>query len=189
MRIKAWLKVPFIAVALLAAGSIALFYSDWFQKKYLYPLPYEGLIYRNAMQQDVSPYLVAGVILAESKFIHQARSPKGATGLMQVMPETAQWIAEQMNDGEYSSEDLNDPQINIRLGTWYLASLKKEFSANEVLMLAAYNGGRGNVKQWMNKYGWDMEFADTKQIPFQETRDYVGKVLKYKKRYQELYGR
>ena len=93
MRIKAWLKVPFIAVALLAAGSIALFYSDWFQKKYVYPLPYEGLIYQNAMEQDVSPYLVAGVILAESKFIHHARSPKGASGLMQVMPETARWIA------------------------------------------------------------------------------------------------
>jgi len=70
-----------------------------------------------------------------------------------------------------------------------LSSLRKEFSSNEVLMLAAYNGGRGNVKQWMNKYGWTMQFDGIQQIPFRETREYVGKVLHNKQRYEELYGR
>ena len=189
MRTWAWLKVLIISLALLAVGSYALFCSDWFQKKVVYPLPYEALVYRYALDNDINPYLVAGVILAESKYVPQARSPKGATGLMQIMPETALWIAQQMDDEEFTIDDLSDPQTNIRLGTWYLASLKKEFSSNEMLMLAAYNGGRGNVKQWMKKYGWDMEFADQRQIPFHETKDYVGKVLRNKQRYQELYGR
>lgn len=189
MRIWAWLKVLGIAMAFLAIGGYTLLSSDWFQKKFLYPLPYEALIYRYSLENDISPYLVAGVILAESKFDAKARSPKGATGLMQIMPETAKWIAEQINDEDFSVENLSDPQVNIRLGTWYLASLKREFSSNEVLMLAAYNGGRGNVKQWMNKYNWDMEFGDTKQIPFRETREYVSKVFRNKERYRELYGR
>ena len=185
----AWLKVPVIAVALLAIGSVTLFYSNWFQKKVFYPMPYEGLIYKHAAANDISPFLVAGVIRAESKFAHRARSPKGATGLMQVMPDTAEWIAQQMGDPSNAFLDLEEPEVNIRLGTWYLASLKKEFVSNEVLMLAAYNGGPGNVRQWITKYDWDDEFADVAQIPFRETRDYVGKVQKFQKRYQELYGR
>lgn len=189
MRIWAWLKVPATVVVLLTIGSITLFYSDWFQKKYIYPLPYQGLIYQHAAANDISPFLVAGVIKAESKFLHRARSPKGATGLMQVMPDTAQWITRQMDGNLPIPVDLEEPEVNIRLGTWYLASLKKEFDANEVLMLAAYNGGPGNVRQWIAQYDWDDEFSDVAQIPFRETRDYVGKVQRYKKRYQELYGR
>ena len=108
---------------------------------------------------------------------------------MQVMPDTAEWIAQQMGDPSNAFLDLEEPEVNIRLGTWYLASLKKEFVSNEVLMLAAYNGGPGNVRQWITKYDWDDEFADVAQIPFRETRDYVGKVQKFQKRYQELYGR
>ena len=163
--------------------------SAWFEENYRFPFPYRPLVETYAASRELDPMLVAAVIQAESKFKPQAVSNQGARGLMQMMPETAQWVARNIGEEAFFEEHLNEPEISIRFGTWYLASLKKEFSANEVLMLAAYNGGRGNVKQWMNKYGWDMEFADTKQIPFQETRDYVGKVLKYKKRYQELYGR
>ena len=146
-------------------------------------------MYQYAIENNISPYLVAGVILAESKFNPQARSPKGATGLMQIMPETGQWIVSQIENEYESVGDLTDPETNIQLGTWYLSSLKKEFSGNEVLILAAYNGGRGNVKQWMNKYGWTQQFDGIEQIPFKETREYVGKVLRNKQRYEELYGR
>lgn len=189
MRIWAWLKVIFISLALLASGGYTIYSTDWFQKKFVYPLPYEDVIYRYALENDLNPYLIAGVIKAESKFIPQARSPKGASGLMQLMPETAQWIAGQMEITDFKQADLNDPDTNIRLGSWYLASLEKEFHGNEVLMLAAYNGGRGNVRQWMRQNNWGMDFQDASQIPFRETREYVGKVLRNKKRYQELYGR
>ncbi len=146
-------------------------------------------MYQYALENNISPYLVAGVILAESKFNPKAKSPKGATGLMQIMPETGQWIVSQIENEYEQVGDLTDPETNIQLGTWYLTSLRKEFSSNEVLMLAAYNGGRGNVKQWMNKYGWTMQFDEIQQIPFRETREYVGKVLHNKQRYEELYGR
>lgn len=189
MRIRTWLKVLIIGLLLSVTGIYAVFNSDWFQKKYVYPFLYQEAIYTYALERDLDPYLIAGVIRTESKFISEARSPKGALGLMQIMPETGRWIAEQTNHKEFSAADLTDPDINIRFGSWYLASLKKEFAGNEVLILAAYNGGRGNVKQWMQRYGWSNDFVEIDQIPFKETKEYVEKVLYNKKRYQALYGR
>lgn len=189
MRIWVWPKTLVIYVVLVLFGGYAVFASDWFQKKIIYPWPYESLVHRYAVEYDVSPYLVAGVILAESKFLTQARSPKGALGLMQIMPETAVWIAGQLHEEECNPASLHDPQTNLQLGTWYLAYLNKEFGANETLVLAAYNGGPGNVRQWINRYGWAADFADVRQIPFAETREYVTKVRKNKHHYEQLYGR
>jgi soluble lytic murein transglycosylase len=183
------MKILVIGLIFIFAGAYAGFQSDWFQKKYLYPYPYRDLVYYYALERELDPLLVASVIRTESKFIPQARSPKGAVGLMQLMPETAQWIASQIEYPDFKLSDLEDPEVNIRFGTWYLQSLKKEFKGNEILMLAAYNGGRGNVKQWMQRYGWGMDFRDIDQIPFRETKEYVGKVLHSKQRYQDLYGR
>lgn len=170
----------------IAAG--CLINSNSFQKTYFYPLPYRASVAQYARANNLNPNLVAGVILAESKFVPQAKSPLGAIGLMQIMPQTANWIAEQTGEKEFKTTHLNDPEVNMRLGTWYLASLKQEFNSNEVLMLAAYNSGRGNVKQWMQEYKWDMAFNEPDKIPFPETRDYVKKVLKNKEHYQKLYN-
>nr|WP_236614604.1 lytic transglycosylase domain-containing protein [Sporomusa ovata] len=188
LRIRTWLKVLIIGL-LTAIGVYAVFTSDWFQKKYMYPFLYQEAVYTYALERELDPFLVTGVIRTESKFISEARSPKGALGLMQIMPETGRWIAEQLGETEYMTADLIDPDLNIRFGSWYLASLKKEFGGNEVLILAAYNGGRGNVKQWIERYGWSKDFDDIQQIPFKETREYVEKVMFSKKRYIELYGR
>ena len=108
-------------------------------------------------------------------------------GLMQLMTDTAMWIASQIHDDSFTLDKLYDPKTNIRYGTWYLASLKREFKGNEVLMLAAYNAGRGNVKQWMEKYNWGFDFSDHEKIPFDETRGYVAKVLQNKQAYLTLY--
>lgn len=189
MHIWTWLKVLMIGLVVITTGIYAVFASDWFQKKYMYPLLYQEAIYTYALERELDPFLVAGVIRTESKFINEARSPKGALGLMQIMPDTGRWIAEQLGETEFATADLTDPDINIRFGSWYLASLKKEFGSNEVLILAAYNGGRGNVKQWIERYGWNSEFNDIQQIPFKETREYVEKVTASKKNYQKLYGR
>lgn len=183
-----WMKVLGLCLLLLIVSIYIGYNSDWFQKKFIYPFPYQELVFKYAARNQLDPYLVAAVIRTESKFVSTARSPKGATGLMQMMPETAKWVAEQNELHNFTLEALEDPEISIKLGTWYLASLKKEFNNNEVLVLAAYNGGRGNVKQWMRQYGWDMLFRDINQIPFQETREYVGKVLRSKQRYRELYA-
>lgn len=190
MHIFGRMKVSISIILLVVVAIYGVYTSDWFQKKYLYPFPYSEIVYRCALEKDIDPFLVAAVIRTESKFDPQARSPKGALGLMQMMPETAKWVAEQMDfPTDFDISHLENPEVNIRMGTWYLSSLEKEFKGNEVLILAAYNGGRGNVKQWMGKYDWPMSFNDATKIPFLETREYVNKVLHSKKRYQELYGR
>ena len=107
---------------------------------------------------------------------------------MQLRPETAVWIAGQLDDTQFSVSSLQEPWCNIRYGTWYLGSLQEEFRGNEVLMLAAYNAGRGNVLEWMEKYGWDYDFQDVDAIPFRETEEYVRSVLKNKAKYYQLSG-
>lgn len=189
LRFKTLLSVLALLLALAAAAGFHIYNSDWFQKKYLYPFPYRDKVFANAAANEVEPFLVAAVIRTESKFVAAARSPKGAMGLMQMMPETGQWVAEQLGEGGFAAEMLYDPDVSIRFGTWYLASLQKEFRDNEVLVLAAYNGGRGNVKQWMRQFGWEQNFRDIEQIPYRETREYVKKVLHAKERYRDLYGR
>lgn len=188
-RLLAWLKRVIVLIAVMCSAGYFVYNTDWFQKSYVYPFPYQDVVYRYALEHNISPYLIAAVIRTESKFNPYARSPKGATGLMQLMPETAAWIATQVEYPQFDIKVMTDPDTNIRFGTWYLSSLKREFGDNEVLFLAAYNGGRGNVAQWMSKYGWSASFRDIEQIPFRETREYVAKVLRDQKRYQELYGK
>lgn len=181
------MKAVFLSFVALCAFAYIMFQSDWFQRRYIYPFPYQTLVLEYAEARDLDSPLVAGVIRSESNFRLEAQSHKGALGLMQIMPDTANWIAEQIDYAPFRLDDLQDPEISIRFGTWYLASLKKEFHGNEVLMLAAYNAGRGNVKEWMTKYNWDMSFNDIAQIPFKETRQYVAKVLRSKEKYEKLY--
>lgn len=188
-RFLARLKVMALLLTATAVLGIVIYHSDWFQKKYLYPFPYQEIVYRYALEYNVNPYLVVAVIRAESKFDPKARSPKGATGLMQLMPETGEWIAGQIGFSDFTVQSLSKPETNIRFGTWYLSSLHKQFNNNEVLLLAAYNGGRGNVTQWIKQYGWTGEVTDIEEIPFPETKQYVYKVLKNKNKYQELYGK
>ena len=157
------------------------------QRKYFYVYPYHDTVMKYAELYHVDSNLTAAVIKSESKFKHTAKSHRGAVGLMQLMPETAAWIADQLDDKNYSVESLHEPDRNIRYGTWYLSTLQKEFHGNNVLALAAYNAGRGNVQEWMKQYNWSEDFSDIDAIPFAETRDYVRQVLADEKKYRELY--
>lgn len=158
------------------------------QREYIYPYYYREMVEDYGQRYHVDPYLVAGVIKAESKFQPHVQSSRGATGLMQLMPATAIWIAGQLEDKQFSLDKLKDPAQNIWYGTWYLGTLQEEFRGNEVLMLAAYNAGRGNVLDWMELYGWDYDFQDIDAIPFRETEEYVRSVLKHKEKYKLLYS-
>lgn len=86
----------------------------------------------------------------------------GAVGMMQLMPETAEWISEESG---LPADDLNRPDENIPLGAWYLNFLLKKYHNNEVLALAAYNAGRGNVDEWVEKYNWGEGFSKVDEIP------------------------
>lgn len=182
------LKGTAILLAIVAAAGYFIYHTNWFQKKYLYPLPYAEEVLAAAQESEVDPFLIYAVMRTESRYSANATSPKGARGLMQIMPETGTWIAGKINLDGYSGDLLYEPALNIRLGTWYLASLKDEFEGNIILTLAAYNGGRGNVKQWRRQYGWPRDFSKTEEIPYQETRQYVTKVLDAYSNYKRLYG-
>lgn len=181
-----WKKL-LLMILVLASLSYFIWQNEDFQRKYLYPYDYQDTINFYADRYEVDRNLVASVILAESKFRQDATSVHGARGLMQIMPETGSWIATQIEDDSFSVYKLYNVNMNIKYGTWYLSELQTEFEGNEVLALAAYNAGRGNVYEWMEKYHWDINFKDYTKIPFPETREYVKRVLENKKHYNKLY--
>lgn len=130
--------------------------------------------------------MAEAVMREESKFNEKAISRTGAVGLMQIMPETGEWIAEQL-DEIYGN--LDEPDRNIRYGIWYLSELEKEFGGNKVLALAAYNAGRGTVWNWIEQNGWSKDFNEVDEIPYLETRNYVKRVLKSYGKYKSIYER
>ena len=147
----------------------------------LYPLRYEETIREVSEQHGLEPTFVAGVVYAESRFRPEARSHRGAHGLMQLLPETAKFIQERSG----IEGDWRDPEVNLRIGAWYLGYLKERYSGDERLMLAAYNSGESRVNGWISDEGFDVG----EDIPFKETRDYVKNVLEAQETYRELYGR
>ncbi|WP_407308447.1 lytic transglycosylase domain-containing protein [Desulfosporosinus sp. SB140] len=156
-------------------------------EKVLYPYPNQKIVEKYAAQYGVDPLFVVAIIREESKFFPQSQSHKGAIGLMQLMPTTAQSIAESLGDKKYTNEDLLNPEKNIQYGTWYLSSLEKVFSNNLILVIAAYNGGRGHVQEWIATGQIDPNNIRQEDIPFKETRDYVSRVLKSYQKYIRLY--
>lgn len=171
-------------IAILAAFSIL---NIPILEKVFYPYPNQAIIEKYATQYGVDPLFVVSVIREESKFLSKSESHKGAKGLMQLMPSTAQSIAESLGDKTYSEEDLLNPEKNIQYGTWYLASLQKVYANNTTLVTAAYNGGRGHVQEWIDNGQIDPNNIRLQDIPFKETREYVGRVLKSYEKYNRLY--
>jgi len=153
----------------------------------LYPFPYRETVTGCAADYGVDPNLLAAVMKAESNFDKNAVSNRGARGLMQIMPDTGRWIAGQMGTRDFDPARLFEPETSIRLSAWYLADLMAEFSGDAVLALAAYNGGRGNVRDWIGEHSLADGKRRIENIPFPETRHYVKKVLFYYKIYSILY--
>ncbi|MEA1960449.1 MAG: lytic transglycosylase domain-containing protein [Bacillota bacterium] len=175
----------FLWLFILLFLAIVLVFPRWITV--FYPLSHRDVVFSTASEYEINPYLVFAIIRAESKYETSAESPVGAKGLMQIMPDTAEWIAEQMELDEFNPEDLHDPQVNIRMGCWYVNNLTEEFSGNTALTIAAYNAGRGKVKQWLLEGSWDGNIQTMKGIPFPETRQYVRNVLKNYEAYKAIY--
>ena len=157
-------------------------------QKFFYPFPYREKVESNAARYRVDRFLAISVMKVESNFVEGATSKSGAVGLMQIMPDTANWIATQLDENPPSINQLHNSDTNIKYGIWYLAELEDEFFGNDVLALAAYNAGRGNVHHWMENKGWRKNFSDVDEIPFNETKNYVKKVLACREIYSQLYG-
>jgi soluble lytic murein transglycosylase len=155
--------------------------------RHYYPFPHQEMIFYYAHRHNLDPYLLAALIKTESNFRVDAESSRGALGLMQIMPDTSRWIAEQLGREEFDPRQLTDPEINLMFGSWYLAHLFEEFGHDPILVLAAYNGGRGNVHAWLRDARWTGEAKTLEQIPFPETRQFVRKVLLNYRIYNFLY--
>ena len=183
---RMWLYVLLLLVVLSLAGW-RLWRSDAVQMRFVYMWPYQNEIVTYARRNKIDPFLIAAVIKNESEFRPGAVSPVGAVGMMQIMPETGEWIAGQMGLADYSVDSLYNPGINIRMGCWYLSELKFEFRDNLLLMMMAYNAGRGNTHGWMNANGWDYTFGEIRKIPYPESRNYVASVLHDRDEYYRLY--
>ena len=141
-----------------------------------FPLPLREAVVPRATQIGLDPAYVYGLIRQESRFIMDARSSVGASGLMQVMPATASWTAKKIGMVDFKSNQINDRDINITIGTSYLKLALDDFAGSMPLAAAAYNAGPGRPRSWRN--GPVMEAAIwAENIPFNETRDYVKKVL------------
>jgi soluble lytic murein transglycosylase len=143
-----------------------------------YPLAYDSIVRGHAENYELDPALVAAVIYQESKFEPEARSDAGAVGLMQLRPETARGIALRTGGSEFRVDDLTNPEINVRYGSWYLRHLLDKYD-DEGLALAAFNAGQGNVDRWRK---------ERKGIAFAETRHYVDRVQELKGIYRDAYA-
>jgi soluble lytic murein transglycosylase len=150
----------------------------------LFPFPYRATILTNSQQNKINPLLVISVMRKESTFAPDISSRVGAVGLMQIVPETAQWVASQINLSEYS---LKQPTDNIKIGTWYLAHNHDRYQNNSLFAIASYNAGTGNVNQWLKVYNTKDLDRFVEQIPFPETKDYVEGVFSNYWNYLRLY--
>jgi soluble lytic murein transglycosylase len=186
-------RVGFLLAVAVAGLAIALAIAPRadraVQEAVLLPLRHDDIIRQQAADKDLDPALIAGVIFAESHFRDQT-SHAGAKGLMQLMPETADYIAEKSGGTAFEQGDLATPQVNIAYGSWYLRHLLDKYDGRVGLALAAYNAGQGNVDAWLAEAGARGEqFRATDHIPFPETRDYVRKVLEAREDYRREYAR
>jgi soluble lytic murein transglycosylase len=151
------------------------------------PLSYPKVIRQQAAAKHLDPALVAAVIYAETKF-EPRTSSAGAVGLMQLMPETARYLAHRSGATTFSTADLSTPAVNIAYGSYYLRYLLNEYHNSTVQALAAYNGGEANVNQWVaatRARGHQFRISD---IPFPETRAYVQRVLTARSEYRDKYA-
>ena len=151
----------------------------------LYPFPFLEPIETWSQERQLNPLLVTALIRQESRFMPGIRSSVGATGLMQVMPDTGAWIAKQIKLKEYQ---LNDPDDNIKLGTWYLDYTHQEYSGNSMLAIASYNAGPGAVGDWLAKSGQQDPDVFVEKIPYAETKGYVKSVFENYWNYLRLYN-
>ncbi|WP_276354274.1 lytic transglycosylase domain-containing protein [Cohnella caldifontis] len=179
---KRWFLL--VLVAVLAGLFIR---SDWIGRL-IYPISHAESIKLYAGQYGQDPLLIAAIIRVESNFKEDAVSRKGAVGIMQIMPDTAEWILKQEKFGDLTIEKAGSrADAGIRLGTWYVSELSRQFEGNLPVVLAAYNAGPTRVRQWLNDRVWDGKEQTVRDIPYGETRHYVQRVLYYYKKYSELY--
>lgn len=184
------IKVLIIIIAvLLLAFAAYVGYSHIMHQKDLreYPFRYVSLIREYSEKYSLDPYLVLSIMRCESSLESDAISPKGARGLMQIMPDTGEWIAHKLDlDDIYTEEMLFEPERNIEFSCWFLNFLSGRFDKNMNQIVCAYNAGHKTVQNWLENPEYAAEGELTK-IPFPDTEKYLNRVLTAYSKYRELY--
>jgi soluble lytic murein transglycosylase len=152
-----------------------------------YPVPYGAVLSEQARVRQIDEPWVFGLVRQESRFIADARSPAGAAGLMQLLPTTARWVAQKIGMKGYHSSRVNQPRVNVALGAFYLRHVLGGLDGSPVLAAAAYNAGPGRARRWRDTKPLEGAiYIET--IPFEETRQYVKKVMANTVYYDALFG-
>ncbi len=181
-----------VLVVLLLRGCTNSFSRSWhgFNEsitKQQYPIKYQHIVEKYSKKYDLDKYLVYAVIKSESKFDQYAVSHANAYGLMQLQSDTAADCARKLKMDVELPDDLYEPDINIHLGTYYLSWLLEKYDDDIVLAIAAYNGGIGNVDNWLSDSRYSDGRGGLKNIPFAETANYVTGVTASYEKYKEIY--
>lgn len=178
-KLKLFVMVVLFLGAIYMIGSVLI-------RTFFFPIKYQDLVNQYAKVYQLDSYLVFSIIKSESKFDPLARSHKGAKGLMQITDQTGEWAAQEIGIEEYNHDKLYDPEINIRIGCWYMRRLLNQYNNLET-SLAAYNAGSGNVSKWLKNDQYSKDGKTLVYIPFKETRVYVKNVINGIKRYRYFY--
>ncbi len=181
------MKKTFIVILILIISAVTAFVYTGLDEKIIkknHPTLFSEYVDKYCQQYSVPKDLVYAVIKTESSFKSDAVSHKGAIGLMQITPDTYEWLCTKEPTEQVNADLLYTPQINIHYGTMFLSMLYSEYGVWETA-LAAYNAGRATVMRWLSdeKYSKDGRLTD---IPYKETREYVEKVLKTRDIYTEI---
>ena len=155
--------------------------------KWWYPLKYEDIVTKTAEEYGLDPSLIYAVIHTESKFDPNAVSSAAAKGLMQITDDTYQWALKRDGKEPSDTKELFDPETNIRYGCYILVLLSEQFADTDTV-LAAYNAGQGRVQEWLKNPDYSNDGVTLNQIPYEETAEYIRRVLKTQKRYQQIYS-
>ena len=177
-----------LALALAGLGAWVLFSRRPELTVQNYPVEYEALIRAYAADNELDPAYPAAVILAESSYLPEAVSSANAQGLMQLLPDTAAWIAGKFGE-DYVEGCLFDPETNIKYGCWYLGFLMKRYDGDMTCASAAYHAGQGTVDRWLQDAAYSADGKSLHTIGYASTDTYVKRVLKYYEKYVEIYGR
>jgi soluble lytic murein transglycosylase len=164
-----------VSLILLILLVIMMYVPSFWQT--VYPIYFYPQIKRQAAISHVDPLLIAAVARVESHFREDDISHAGAIGLMQLMPATAKWLANQIGDTTFQVDQLMDPTVNIRMGSTYLRYLLRVFHGNLPEAIAAYNAGPNRVKRWIIEGKWSGDEISVQDIPVTETRHFVERVM------------
>lgn len=189
MQIAVIALAAVVALTIAAFGTVLIVERVHYERDLRnYPVAYTEWISQYANEYSLDPYLVQSIMRCESSNDPAAVSDAGAIGLMQIMPDTATWIAHKLDlDDTYTVDQLYDPETSIRFGCWYLNFLQGRFGGDVMEMVAAYNAGHGSVEDWLADPRFSQDGKTLLSIPFEQTANYYEKVMAAYEKYTTLY--